>query len=240
AHRGERGGAGRGAAAIPRRDGDDARAAGAAARPPGRHVRRPFRTGGLAMSPHEPEPTPVGPDGKPLAEQPAWRRDFPIDWPEDHYIARRDFTRFLGLTSLAFVVGQLWILLQSWFGRGRGGPSAECVARLAAANPGACLPDRAVGGAIVFHYPDEHDPCLLLRPTRGPLVAFDQKCTHLSCAVVVDKDQPERLHCPCHHGYFDAVSGRPLAGPPRRPLPRIRLRVRDDVVYAVGVERRTT
>jgi hypothetical protein len=41
--------------------------------------------------------------------QPAWRRDFPIDWPQDHYVARRDFTRFLVLTSLPFALVQLGI-----------------------------------------------------------------------------------------------------------------------------------
>ena len=48
-----------------------------------------------------------------------------------------------------------------------------------------------------------------------------------------------RLHCPCHNGYFDLATGRPIAGPPRRPLPRIKLEVRDGVIYATGVEERT-
>jgi Rieske Fe-S protein len=47
------------------------------------------------------------------------------------------------------------------------------------------------------------------------------------------------IHCPCHNGYFDLASGRPVAGPPRRPLPRILLQVRGDQIYAVGVEERT-
>jgi hypothetical protein len=25
----------------------------------------------------------VAPDGRPVKDQPAWRRDFPLDWPED-------------------------------------------------------------------------------------------------------------------------------------------------------------
>ena len=37
-----------------------------------------------------------------MAEQPAWRRDFPIDVPQEQYVARRDFTRFMMLTSAAF------------------------------------------------------------------------------------------------------------------------------------------
>ena len=40
-------------------------------------------------------------------EPPKWRRDFPIDSPQDQYVARRDFMKFMVLTSLAFAVGQV-------------------------------------------------------------------------------------------------------------------------------------
>jgi Rieske Fe-S protein len=50
-----------------------------------------------------------------------------------------------------------------------------------------------------------------------------------------------RLRCPCHHGFFEAQDGRPIAGPPRRPLARIVLREGEDgTIYATGVELRTT
>jgi Rieske Fe-S protein len=90
----------------------------------------------------------------------------------------------------------------------------------------------------VFRYPNEHEPCLLLRPDETTLLAFSQKCTHLACAVVPQFDTG-RLLCPCHNGYFDLTTGRPLAGPPRRPLPVVTLAVRDGVVFATGVELRT-
>ena len=93
------------------------------------------------------------PDGRPESEQPAWRRDFPIDWPEDNYVARRDYAKFLVLTSFAFVVGQAWIGLQGLLRRGR--PPSRRVAR---------LDEIPVGGVLAFHYPARHDPCLLLRP----------------------------------------------------------------------------
>jgi nitrite reductase/ring-hydroxylating ferredoxin subunit len=165
------------------------------------------------------------PDGRPPEAQPQWRKDFPIDWPEDHYVARRDFTKFLVLTSLAMVVGQFWIVVQNIFRRTRGAPPVYKIANLA---------DVPIGGALPFTYPGPHDPCLLLRPNPDTLIAFDQKCTHLSCAVVPDLAHG-RLRCPCHHGYFDATTGRPLAGPPRRPLPRVLLTVQDGVVYATGI-----
>ena len=43
----------------------------------------------------------TAPDGSPADRQPAWREDFPIDWPQDQYVERRDFMKFLVLTSAA-------------------------------------------------------------------------------------------------------------------------------------------
>jgi Rieske Fe-S protein len=182
------------------------------------------------MNAEEREPEAVGPDGAPLSQQPAWRQDFPIDWPQDHYVARRDFTKFLTLTSLAFVVGQFWIGIQSWWRRRQGESPIVRIAR---------LDEIPVGSVRTFQYPGENDPCILLRVDETTLVAYDQKCTHLSCAVVFDR-AGGKLHCPCHHGYFDLATGRPLAGPPRRPLPRVLLRVQSGIVEAHGVERTTT
>jgi len=182
------------------------------------------------MNQDEPEKEPVGPDGKPLSQQPGWRQDFPIDWPRDQYVARRDFTKFLTLTSLAFVVGQFWILIQNWVRRRRGELPIVQIAR---------LEDIPVGSVRTFHYPEESDACILLRIDETTLLAYDQKCTHLSCAVMPEMAEG-KLRCPCHHGYFDLASGRPLAGPPRRPLPRILLRVRSGIVEAYGVERSMT
>ena len=45
----------------------------------------------------------VAPDGRSAKDQPAWRRDFPLDWSEDEYRSRREFVAFLMLTSAAFV-----------------------------------------------------------------------------------------------------------------------------------------
>jgi len=33
----------------------------------------------------------LAPDGRPMAEHPALRTDFPIDWPQDAYVERCDF-----------------------------------------------------------------------------------------------------------------------------------------------------
>src|SRR5262245_14559275 len=80
---------------------------------------------------HDPEQVSTPPDGRPLEDQPAWRADFPIDWPQDHYVERRDFMKFMVLISLAFSVGQFWIAAENWFRRRRGEPE---LTRLAPVN----------------------------------------------------------------------------------------------------------
>lgn len=167
-----------------------------------------------------------GPDGRPHEEQPKWRRDFPIDVPQDNYIARRDFVKFMVLTSGAFAVGQLWIGLDNLWRRAKGQPPRLKIASLAAV---------PIGGVVEFHYPTANDPCLLVRPDQNTLLAYSQVCTHLACAVQPKMEQGQ-FHCPCHNGWFDMATGEPTAGPPRRPLPRINLEVRDGAIYAVGVE----
>jgi Rieske Fe-S protein len=171
---------------------------------------------------------PKYPDGRPPSEQPRWRRDFPTDIPEDDALARREFTKFLVLTSGAFVAGQCWIGLMSLL-RDEGPLPAR---RIAAES------DVPPGGVVEFRYPTDDSPCLLIRLRDGRLVAFGQQCSHLSCAVIPEPEQGH-LRCPCHNGLFEINEGRPIAGPPRRPLPRITLEVRDGVIYATGVELRT-
>jgi nitrite reductase/ring-hydroxylating ferredoxin subunit len=171
----------------------------------------------------------IAPDWRPMDQQPAWRTDFPIDWPQDHYVERRDFMKFMVLISLAFTSGQIWIAAHNWWRR-RGRSEVRRVASLS---------DLPVGGALTFSYPSEHDPCLLVRTAERGLVAYGQKCTHLSCAVRPRLDEG-LLQCPCHEGSFDLFSGRPLAGPPRRPLSRVHLDVRQGEIFATGVEERTT
>src|SRR5574339_474804 len=96
----------------------------------------------------------IAPDFAPADAQPAWRQDFPIDWPQDLYVERRDFLKFMVLTSAAFTAGQLWIGVQNWYRRLSGRPPRQ---RIASAD------DVPVGASVGFTYPDEHERCLLLR-----------------------------------------------------------------------------
>lgn len=180
--------------------------------------------------PQEPDQITIAPDWRPMDAQPAWRNDFPIDWPQDHYVERRDFMKFMVLTSLAFTVGQFWIAAQNWWRRRRGQPEIRMVAS---------LDDVPVGGVLAFAYPGPQDDCVLVRTREDRLLAYSQKCTHLSCAVR-PRVEAGVIECPCHDGYFDLAMGRPISGPPRRPLPIVHLQLRGNQIYATGVEERTT
>jgi Rieske Fe-S protein len=176
----------------------------------------------------EPDEMTVAPDFRPMVDQPDWRKEFAIDWPRDHSIARRDFGKFLVLTSGAFVAGQGWIVSRHLVRSKRPPPPKKRIASLGAVPP---------GSATTFSYPGEHDPCLLIRTADGELYAYSQKCTHLACAVV-PRIEEGVLHCPCHEGYFDLLTGHNIAGPPPRPLPLIELAVEGEDVFAVAVKER--
>jgi nitrite reductase/ring-hydroxylating ferredoxin subunit len=171
----------------------------------------------------------VGPDGRGWEAQPKWRRDFPIDSPRDEYVARRDFTKFMVLISLGFVVGQFWILFQNALRRRTGAPPVRRVAR---------VDQIPVGGSLGFEYPEPGRSAVLVRLADGRFVAFDQSCTHLQCPVLAQVDRG-RFYCPCHEGIFDLETGRAVAGPPERPLTRIVIQERGGWIYATGIERRT-
>ncbi|MBC8162077.1 MAG: Rieske 2Fe-2S domain-containing protein [Roseiflexaceae bacterium] len=133
------------------------------------------------------------------------------------------------LTSLAFTSGQFWVLAQNFLRERNGQLPIHAITKLV---------DLPVGGSVTFDYPGPNEPRVLVRLDEQNLVAYGQQCTHLSCPVIVQAEAGQ-LHCPCHEGLFDLASGRPLAGPPRRPLPRVTLELRDGVIYATGVEERT-
>jgi len=156
---------------------------------------------------------------------PLWQDEFPVFTADERYVSRRQFTKFLTLTSFAMLVGNLWILARSWFHRP---PSYR-------RQPVAALDELAVGGVKIFAYPTAADPCIVVRTGSDSYVAYSQKCTHLSCAVYYAKEQ-NRLECPCHQGFFSVADGSVLRGPPRRPLPRVALERRGGELVAAGME----
>ena len=167
------------------------------------------------------------PKTEPLsAAEPLWREEFPIRAGDERLVTRRQLAKFLTLTSLGMLAGNVWILARSFF---KGPPAASPGQRIAA------IGEVPVGSVRLFAYPGPQDPCILIRVAEDRFLAYSQKCTHLSCAVYFEAAQGT-LECPCHNGRFAAEDGRVLAGPPPRPLPRILLERRGDDIVAVGVD----
>ena len=161
----------------------------------------------------------------PDARNPLWKDEFSVHAADERYVTRRQFSKFLVLTSLAMFVGQMWILVKSWFA----GKAPAAPERVIASKG-----EMQVGDVKLFTYPTPADHCILVRTAPETYVAYSQKCTHLSCAVYYSKES-NKLECPCHRGFFDVNDGRVLAGPPTRPLPRIELQARGDQLVAIGV-----
>jgi Rieske Fe-S protein len=149
-------------------------------------------------------------------------KDFPISSEEDGFVARREFTKFLGLTSMALFVGNLVVAGRRFW---RQYTAADGNALRVSA-----VGELPVGGYKLFRYPGENDPCILLRLAEDKFVAYDQRCTHLSCPVVFNSES-RHMECPCHKGFFSAEDGSVLAGPPKRPLESFKVSVRDTYLW---------
>lgn len=81
------------------------------------------------------------------------------------------------------------------------------------------------------------------------LIALSARCTHQGCPVQLNtnteaiavaygyRTNSPSLVCPCHFSVFSpSKAGQAVSGPAVEPLPRIQLELRDDGIYAVGVE----
>jgi nitrite reductase/ring-hydroxylating ferredoxin subunit len=151
-----------------------------------------------------------------------WRQEFPYRHEEDEFVTRRDLLRFLvaGSGALFLATGTLAILGNLPTGAG------------VKATPVAKVGELAENAWKVFDFPDQYAQGILINLPGTGLVAYSDVCTHLSCAVLYNASE-KQLHCPCHEGYFDPVTGNVVAGPPTRPLPVIQLAIQGDTIYAV-------
>jgi Rieske Fe-S protein len=154
-----------------------------------------------------------------------WTEEFSVQAAEDKYVLRRQFTKFLVLTSFGMFAGNVWIWAKSLFR-----PNTPAYPRQAVA----AASELPVGGVKLFNYPGPNDNCILVRVDEQRYVAYSQKCTHLSCAVYYSKEH-RHLECPCHEGYFSVEDGRVLQGPPPRPLPKVQLEQQAGQLIAISL-----
>jgi Rieske Fe-S protein len=146
--------------------------------------------------------------------------EYPIKRNDEAKVTRRNFARFMGLTSIVVFFGNLF---SDTLGIFKENSERKPMAVLMTG-------ELAVGEAKVVRYPTANDSCILIRTREDSWVAYEQRCTHLMCPVHF-RPEKSQLFCPCHEGIFDASSGEPVAGPPRRPLTRYDVHVNNGQVW---------
>ncbi|MGD8344782.1 MAG: ubiquinol-cytochrome c reductase iron-sulfur subunit [Desulfobacterales bacterium] len=62
--------------------------------------------------------------------------------------------------------------------------------------------------------------------SAGNIHIFSSTCTHLACNIIWREDE-KIFECPCHSGRFD-IDGRPIAGPPTKPLSVLKHKIEDE------------
>ncbi len=90
------------------------------------------------------------------------------------------------------------------------------------------FPEDYQPGQVVYH---RGHKLFILRDGNG-FMALSAICTHLGCIVVFNLDHNMFL-CPCHGGKFD-VRGKPVEGPPPRPLDAFALRLDDNGILVAN------
>ena len=113
---------------------------------------------------------------------------------------------------------------------GAAGPSGTAAAnpygptRARTAAPLLALGRLPAGGVVVL----SDARIVLTRSPAGEVHAFSAVCTHAGCTVALSG---RALACPCHGSRFNADNGAVTQGPATRPLPALRVVVRNGQVY---------
>ncbi len=155
-----------------------------------------------------------------------WKEDFPIEQLESSQVSRRDFAKFLCLVSGGLAAGTGAVAVKANFFPEEKIEGEHFVCKKS---------EIPVGGTRSFVIQGSTIPYVLIHLEDGELRAYEQKCTHLSCAVFY-KPNSGKIECPCHNGWFDAKTGEVLAGPPPRPLPRLDVVEKADGIYVKAFE----
>jgi cytochrome b6-f complex iron-sulfur subunit len=78
------------------------------------------------------------------------------------------------------------------------------------------------GSVLMFKFGTR--PALLIHHSDGKWVSMTAVCTHLGCTVQY-QPQPDRIHCACHGGVYNAYTGANVSGPPPKPLTLYKVKV---------------
>jgi Rieske Fe-S protein len=158
---------------------------------------------------------------------PNWKSDFPIQLKKATHVNRREFAKFLGLLSGALALGNGGIVIKALAFPAKPLEGEHFVCDENEVPVGEMFQFSVEGSKVI--------PYILIHLEQDKWRAFEQKCTHLSCAVRYEPTEG-KIHCPCHHGYFDADTGKVLQGPPPRPLPQLEVVLKDGKVYVKAAD----
>ena len=83
------------------------------------------------------------------------------------------------------------------------------------------------GSVLMFKFGPR--PAMLIHHQDGQWVALSAVCTHLGCTVQYEPG-PDRIHCACHGGVYNAYNGSNVSGPPPKPLQLFKVAVSNTCV----------
>lgn len=155
-------------------------------------------------------------------EVPAWKSDFPIQMERMTHVSRREFAKFLGLLSGTLAVCNGAIVIKALAFPAKPLEGKHFVCNKHEVPVGEMFQFQIEGTKVI--------PYILIHLEENQWRAFEQKCTHLACAVRYREDL-QKIECPCHHGFFSPDTGEVLQGPPPRPLPQLEVVVEGEKVY---------
>jgi cytochrome b6-f complex iron-sulfur subunit len=155
-----------------------------------------------------------------------WKNDFPISQSQTTEVTRRQFAKFLCLVSGGLATGSAFVAAKAVFFPGK---------KIQGQHRVCSIDELPVGGTRSFVLEGSSTPYILIHLENGEFKAYEQKCTHLSCAVFY-KPGSGKIECPCHNGWFDAMTGDVLQGPPPRPLPRLEVQVKGNDIFVAAAK----
>ena len=76
----------------------------------------------------------------------------------------------------------------------------------------------------------ESDGYVVTQPKAGKFVGFDSLCTHEGCPIDAF-ETPGEMDCTCHDSKFKLDTGKPFAGPAKKPVPKKPIIVEKGQIY---------
>ena len=158
-----------------------------------------------------------------------WKEDFPINRPESNEVSRRDFARILTFVSGGMVFGNAAIAVKAYFSKKETDSKKQKICTTS---------DIPVGGTKSFVLENSAIPYILVRTEEDEYYSYEQKCTHLSCAVYY-RPGTMKIECPCHNGWFDVKTGEVLQGPPPRPLNKLAVTIEGKDIFVQKISHKS-